>query len=279
MEEKIYYVYAYIRLDTNTYFYIGKGKGNRYLRLDNRKQHFMNIFNKVPCTVEILKDNLTEDEAFQLEVDTIYDLVFNKGYSIDIKGIKKNDNGCHLVNCTWGGEGTSGLSIKQSQETIDKRVAKNTGQTRTEEQRQHLREGAIKRLEKDPHSIDNFKYSRLGVEVSEETRRKMSEWQTGRELTEEHKSNISKGLNNRSQEEKDKTNEQRSKKQGTSIRCIELDLEFTSVHKAEKYCHDILGISFNPKTFKKYMSGTWTQDWYQKIEINGELVKLHWEYC
>lgn len=279
MEEKIYYVYAYIRLDTNTYFYIGKGKDNRCLRLDNRKQHFMNIFNKVPCIVEILKDNLTEDEAFQLEVDTIYDLVFNEGYSIDIKGIEKNNNGCHLVNCTWGGEGTSGLSIKQSQETIDKRVAKNIGQTRTEEQRQHLREGMIKRLEKDPHSIDNFKYSRLGVEVSEETRRKISEWQTGRELTEEHKSNISKGLNNRSQEEKDKTNKQRSKKQGTSIRCIELDLEFTSVHKAEKYCHDILGISFNHKTFKKYMSGTWTQDWYQKIEINGELVKLHWEYC
>ena len=24
--ENIYYVYAYIRLDTNTYFYIGKGK-------------------------------------------------------------------------------------------------------------------------------------------------------------------------------------------------------------------------------------------------------------
>ena len=45
MEEKIYYVYAYIRLDTNTFFYIGKGKDNRYLRLDNRKEHFMNIFN------------------------------------------------------------------------------------------------------------------------------------------------------------------------------------------------------------------------------------------
>ena len=165
--ENNYYVYAYVRLDTNTFFYIGKGKDNRYLRLDNRKQHFMNIFNKVPCVVEILKDNLTEDEAFQLEVDTIYDLVFNEGYSIDIKGIKRNDNGCHLVNCTWGGEGTSGLSIKQSQETIDKRVAKNTGQKRTEEQRQHLREGIVKRLEKDPHSLDNFKYSMLGKKRSE----------------------------------------------------------------------------------------------------------------
>ena len=57
-------MYGYIRLDTNTYFYIGKGKNNRCERLDNRKQHFMNIFNKVNCCYEILYDNLTEEEAF-----------------------------------------------------------------------------------------------------------------------------------------------------------------------------------------------------------------------
>ena len=167
MDERKYYVYGYIRLDTNTYFYIGKGKDNRYLRLDNRKQHFMNIYNKVECVVEILYDNLTEDEAFQLEVDTIYDLVFNEGYSIDIKGIRKNTNGCHLVNCTWGGEGTSGLSIKQSQETIDKRVAKNTGKKRTEEQKENLRNGSRKRLEKDPHTFDSFKYAMKGKKRTE----------------------------------------------------------------------------------------------------------------
>ena len=149
MENK-YYVYAYVRLDTNTYFYIGKGKDNRYLRLDNRKQHFMNILNKVPCAVEILKDNLTEDEALQLEVDTIYDLVFNEGYSIDIKEISKNENGCHLVNMTWGGEGTSGLSLKQSQETIERRVEKNIGKKRSEVQKQHLSEGRKKDLKNIP---------------------------------------------------------------------------------------------------------------------------------
>lgn len=279
MDERKYYVYGYIRLDTNTYFYIGKGKDNRYLRLDNRKQHFMNIYNKVECVVEILYNNLTEDEAFQLEVDTIYDLVFNEGYSIDIKGIRKNTNGCHLVNCTWGGEGTSGLSIKQSQETINKRVAKNTGKKRTEEQKKKLRNGAKKRLERNPHSFDNFKYAMKGKKRTEEQKKQISERQKGKKLSQNHKDKISKGLNNRLQEEKDKTNEQRSKKQGTAIYCIELDLKFTSVHKAEKYCHDILGISFNHKTFKKYMSGDWKQDWYQEIEVNGELIKLHWEYC
>lgn len=234
MEEKIYYVYAYIRLDTNTYFYIGKGKDNRYLRLDNRKQHFMNIFNKVPCTVEILKDNLTEDEAFQLEVDTIYDLVFNEGYSIDIKGIKKNNNGCHLVNCTWGGEGTSGLSIKQSQETIDKRVAKNIGKKRTEEQKQR----------------------------------------------------ISKGLKNRkcyniSEETKKKKYESSSYTQGTHVYCIELDRLFSSKKKAIDCMKNEYGIQFNKKSFAKHLNNELVKgnSWYGEIEINEELVKLHWEYC
>lgn len=165
--EDNYYVYAYVRLDTNTFFYIGKGKKKRYLNINSRSDHFKNIINKTECAVEILYDNLTEDEAFQLEVDTIYDLVFNEGYGIDIIGI--NNDEYYLVNCTWGGEGAS---MKQSEEVIANRVTKNTGQKRTEEQKQHLREGMIRRLERDPHSIDSYKYSRLGVEVSEETRRK-----------------------------------------------------------------------------------------------------------
>ena len=36
MEERKYYVYGYIRLDTNTYFYIGKGTDIRYKRIDIR---------------------------------------------------------------------------------------------------------------------------------------------------------------------------------------------------------------------------------------------------
>ena len=43
MEEKIYYVYAYVRLDTNTYFYIGKGKNNRYLKGTTNKDHYGEI--------------------------------------------------------------------------------------------------------------------------------------------------------------------------------------------------------------------------------------------
>lgn len=243
MENK-YYVYAYVRLDTNTYFYIGKGKDNRYLRLDNRRQHFMNILNKVPCAVEILKDNLTEDEALQLEVDTIYDLVFNEGYSIDIKGISKNANGCHLVNMTWGGEGTSGLSLKQSQETIERRVEKNTGKKRNEMQKQHLSEGRRKRFEEHPEERERLKTLRLGCTSTDETKRKLAELK------------------------------------GTKIKCIELDMIFPSLKFAERYMREHYeGIRFNWNSLNRYLKGITNKGYYGEIEINGVKTKLHWEYC
>ena len=37
---KDYYVYGYVRLDTNTYFYIGKGRGIRYKRITVRTDEF-----------------------------------------------------------------------------------------------------------------------------------------------------------------------------------------------------------------------------------------------
>ena len=64
-----YYVYEWIRLDTNEPFYVGKGKGNRCYKT-NRKHnpYFNNIVKSVPVAVNILHDNLTEDVACDLEV-------------------------------------------------------------------------------------------------------------------------------------------------------------------------------------------------------------------
>jgi hypothetical protein len=145
--EKCYYVYQYIRLDNGSIFYIGKGKNNRYLRLDSRNDHFMNIVNSIDCVVEILYNNLTEREALELEMQTIHDLVFNEGYSIDIHGFNDKSNDNYLTNCTWGGEGTSGFSMKQSQETIEKRRLKNTGKKRTPEQKARMKEACRTRKE------------------------------------------------------------------------------------------------------------------------------------
>ena len=115
MEDRRYYVYGYIRLDTNTYFYIGKGTDIRYKRIDLRSKHFKHIMDKTECIVEILYDNLTEEEALGIECYLIHELVFEYGYSIDIDGNRSEEKGCHLVNCTWGGEGISGYKYTEEQ--------------------------------------------------------------------------------------------------------------------------------------------------------------------
>ena len=103
-----YYIYICWRLDINEPFYIGKGKEKRWKDFRKRNEHFMNIINKYPIAITIEKDNLTEDEAFYWEEEVIRILVFEYGYSIEIKNNNSTNHYCHLVNQTWGGEGVSG---------------------------------------------------------------------------------------------------------------------------------------------------------------------------
>ena len=56
-------------------------------------------------------------------------------------------------------------------------------------------------------------------------------------------------------------------------------MEFNSLNKAEIFMIETYGIKFSHKTLKKTIEGNRNKDWYGEIEINGELVKLHWEYC
>ena len=58
MNEKRYYVYEWIRLDTNEPFYVGKGCNDRWRNIyRDYNPHFMNIINKVSVAVHILLDN------------------------------------------------------------------------------------------------------------------------------------------------------------------------------------------------------------------------------
>ena len=57
-------------VSTNEVFYVGKGTGNRYLDVEHsRNSYFKNIINKYKedVDVKIYKDNLSEQEAFELE--------------------------------------------------------------------------------------------------------------------------------------------------------------------------------------------------------------------
>ena len=163
-ENREFYVYEHIRLDNMTCFYIGKGKGERAYELE-RNDHHDNISNMCGHAVLIIKDNLTEEEAFELERDIIEDYVFNLGYGIDIKGYDDYDHKLpHLTNCTWGGEGTSGMH--HSEETKQRMSEKLKGRklNLSDEER-------LARSEK----AKEMSRRNIGSKRSEETKKKMSE--------------------------------------------------------------------------------------------------------
>lgn len=89
--KNVFYTYVHIRIDTNKVFYVGKGKGNRAYVTKRRNAHWNNIVAKTPYTIHIVKDNLSEHDAFKLEIELI------KQYGIS-----------NLCNLCLGGEGASG---------------------------------------------------------------------------------------------------------------------------------------------------------------------------
>lgn len=97
----MFYTYAYLREDKTPY-YIGKGKGNRV-----KVNHKHIPIPKDKSKIIILKNNLTEEEAFKHEI-----------YMIFIFGRKDKNNGI-LINLTDGGDGVSGYKhTKESREKM-----------------------------------------------------------------------------------------------------------------------------------------------------------------
>ena len=154
-----FYVYKHVRLDNNTCFYIGKGKGNRAYK-PKRNKFYNNVRNSCGCKVEIIKNCLNEEEAFKLEAEIIEDYVFTFGYGINIEGYKDFSNETYLTNCTWGGEGSSGM--RHSEE-------------------------AKQRISESHKGKNNYLY---GKHRSEEHKKKISEAEKGKKLSEETKRKI-----------------------------------------------------------------------------------------
>lgn len=162
-ESRIYYVYEHIRLDKMEPFYIGKGKGERAYEL-YRNYHHDAITDEYGHAVVIIADNLTEEEAYWLERDTIEDYVFNLGYGIDIKGHDDYDHKLpHLTNMNWGGIGVCS-GIKHSEEHN-------------------------KKISESMKGENHYLY---GKHLSEEHKQNISGKMKGRKLSEEHKQNIGK---------------------------------------------------------------------------------------
>ncbi|MGL4450613.1 MAG: NUMOD3 domain-containing DNA-binding protein, partial [Sarcina sp.] len=109
MESKEFYVYFYRRKDTNDVCYIGKGTGKRAYKYSAHNSYCKRIYLKHGLNVEIVKDNLTELESLNMEIELIRHYVFDLGYGICINGYNNNKDGHNLCNMTLGGEGMSGV--------------------------------------------------------------------------------------------------------------------------------------------------------------------------
>lgn len=91
------YVYQHIRLDSDSVFYIGIGSDSlnykRSKSLIGRNKHWHRIVNKCGYRIEIIHDNISLKQAFELEK-----MLICKYGRVDI------NSGC-LVNMSDGGEG------------------------------------------------------------------------------------------------------------------------------------------------------------------------------
>jgi hypothetical protein len=107
-----FYVYEYVRLDTNEPFYIGKGKDDRWRVLAGRNRYFTNVCKHTEVACIILHNKLDEQTAFEYECWYIW-------YLRDVLGY-------YLTNLTDGGEGVVGY--KPSEEKNKKHSIFMTGE-------------------------------------------------------------------------------------------------------------------------------------------------------
>ena len=130
MEERKFYVYVYKIKPTNEVFYVGKGSGRRYKRIDKRSNSFKEMCDSHEYYVQIVQSHMTENEAFELEKLLI--------------SYYRKFTGAPLVNITDGGEGASGhrWSEEEKKRISERQVGEKTpnyGNYWTKEQREHLR--------------------------------------------------------------------------------------------------------------------------------------------
>lgn len=173
-----YYVYAHYKADSGEIFYIGKGSENRALQkgMKDRSDFWHRVVNKHGFFHKILHDNLTEEQAFEIE-----------RAEIAKHGRIKTGTGT-LINLSDGGEGSSGHRWTEEQrEAQSKRQIGRPGPVHTEETRRILSE------------------KKKGHSHSSESRVKMSESRKGKKriFTEAHRRALSESKRNRQRTDKE----------------------------------------------------------------------------
>jgi len=196
MERNNFYVYAWLDprkpgkyvYDNYSFnyepYYIGKGKKYRKGALTNRNKFTINKLNKIQRKgfenrIYMIKDNLTEENAFKLECEVISFIG-----RIDLgKGT--------LTNMSDGGEGNSGHIF--TEESLNKMRGHNSwkGRRHTVKTKRKLSEINTGKIHSE-ETKKKIQKSMKGRIVSEETREKLREASTGKKHSDETKKMFSK---------------------------------------------------------------------------------------
>lgn len=189
----VFYVYEHWRLDTDSCFYVGKGKGSRAYSRNGRNCHWKNIVSKLErigsgYEIRLVATGLSEKQAFDLERERV----------------QYWKNIVDLANKTQGGEGVVGLVM--SEETRAKMSLKAKGRAGVKSMlgRKHSEETKLKmRLAKIGKKPNNCGKVYTKQPFTEEARKNMSIAQlkrtTGRKLSDKARENIRLGWVKRKQ--------------------------------------------------------------------------------
>jgi hypothetical protein len=179
-----FYVYGHYTLDTNELFYIGKGRGNRFIhnQKGKRSAYWFKITKKHGFRAEILIDNLSESDALIQEI-------------LGIKEFKPR------ANFTSGGIGCSGYKRSESdRKAISERMKgfKNHryGKIGTMKDKKMPKEGLDKLKFKVYDLRKNKSFEEIyGLEKSIEIKDKMKGhpvWNSGMKMSDTHREKLSK---------------------------------------------------------------------------------------
>jgi hypothetical protein len=211
MQPRIFYTYAYLRID-GTPYYIGKGKGNRAW---GRHQKWLPK-PKDNTRILILKKDLTEEESFRHEI-----------YMISVFGRKDLGTGI-LHNRTNGGEGSSGQVVgpitrqkrsenakkihkrrsKEERKALSERVSETWRNKLPEEKREISEKRSLKMKEIHENYTPEKRIAR--VQKAVETKKNYPP-EKKEEISNKISKAISQAAKNRSPEEKARLNEHLSK--------------------------------------------------------------------
>lgn len=181
-------VYQHIRLDTESVFYVGKGRRRRPNDKYQRSDYWKNIVNKHGYRIEIVEDCLSEPEAYALESKLI------KGYRVG-GGCEANftdgGDGFPLGNTPWN-KGLKGVQVAHNKGLKTPQwVCDKISETKKAQKTSSWNKGISPSQESTAKRLK----SREGYVVSDETKKKMSVAHKGRNKSAEaiKKNQLSRG--------------------------------------------------------------------------------------